>query len=272
LFIFIASFMESNPVSFDMKISGNLSSDSTLLFSDLFNLFPHSFQNIISHFESSYRIVTYTDSGFDTNMSDNQLRHSNLSLYANDLVAKLEENKISSIIYVAHSVNALLAFTAGTQAPHLFDNIILTNAVPYLKQDTRTQYSCGFQESNLDGLFTSLIHKKNDDNYTSHQNTAVQLTDVLTDAFAKMNYENAQAIFNLLLTTDCRKYLSNFQIPTLILQASADKISTPEAGFYMYRTIPNSQLIKIRAKGHLPQATAPEEIIQAINIFTLLPV
>ncbi len=262
-----STFMESVLMHSDIKISGNLYSDSNLLFTDIFNLFPDSFQHVVAHFEKDYRILSYADSGFTGKNEKRKLRHQSLSGYADDLINYLQVNHINNIIYLAHSVNGLLAFIAASRAPHLFDKIILTCAAPSLVYNPQMQYFCGFQPHTLDELFAALTHKPEQNNLKlSYQNT-VQLTDILATAFSNMEINEAQSVFNLLCTTDCCAYLTDFSVPAMILQVSGDKISTNEAGYFMYRTIPDSQLVRIRAKGHLPQLEAPEEIIQAINFF-----
>ena len=250
-----------------IQVSGNLSSDCTLLFSNLFNLFPNSFGEIMSCFESRFRIVLYNDAGYDETSAEQRLRHKSLAGYADDLIAWLEENKLTNIVYVAHSVNGLLAFIAADKAPHLFKKIVLTSAVPSLLQDAQTQYLCGFETNHLTELFNSLLQKKEDGTDDKLRRHPVQLTDILCRSFSEMTVENAQAVFDILVSTDCRVYLNDLTIPTMILQASADNISTHEAGYLMYRNIPNSQFVRIKARGHLPQVEAPDQVIRAMIFF-----
>ena len=86
-----------------------------------------------------------------------------------------------------------------------------------------------------------------------------------------MTEKEAYAIFILLFTTDCTHLLSSFAVPTIILQVSADLFSTKDIGYYMYRTIPDSQFMRIKAKGQLPHVEAPEEIVQAMKFLIHSP-
>ena len=248
-------------------MSGNLSSDCIVLFSDIFNLFPDSFQKLASHLANRHKLAVYKDDGFGENNSDNTLRHSSLQGYADDLIESLEKNKLTNIIYIAHSVKGLLAFLAGAKAPHQVDKIILINSVPFLQSDPKTQFLCGFQETNADNLFAWIMSKKQYGNDSDHQKNGSQLSDLLANAFSNMTNEMGKAVLDLLFTTDCRNYLNSFDVPTLILQAGGDRIATAEASYLMHRLIPNSQLVKLKAKGHLPQLSAPEEIILAMKFF-----
>ncbi len=249
----------------NITVSGNVHAENTLLFSDIFNLFPACFEAISPYFENDYRLVLYNDSGFSAENKGGKLRHSTMSGYADDLIDYLEWNGIKNITYVAHSVNALLAFIAASKAPRLFTKIVLISAVPCLLLEAGSEYQCGFPSLKADELFENIQQKQTDE----HSHTTIQFTDVLATAFAHKTGEEAKAIFQLLFSTDCRSFLNDFPIPTIILQVTADKMATNELGYFMYRSIPNSQLVRIKAKGQKPYIHEPEEIIKAMKFFTL---
>ena len=255
--------MESIFYSNGLRMSGKLSADCTLLITDIFDLFPSSFSKLIPLLETRYRVITYSDNGFDVFNRSKQLRHQTVQGYANDLISSLREQNISNVTYIAHSINALTAFHAAIKEPDLFDKIVLLSAVPYLKQDAITHYGYGFN-INIDGslLFDQILqlHELND-------SSIGQLYSLLGRSFSKMNADKAKLIFNLLMATDCRSHLDKITVPVMILQGISDKIATSEAAYFMHRRIPDSFIVKIRAKGHLPQYNAPEEIFQAMQIF-----
>ena len=256
--------MRSLIYSPDIDVSGNLLTENTLLFSNIFNLFPHCFQTISPRFENDYCLVSYTDSGFSGENKNGKLRHPTMSGYADDLIDCLEWNGIKNITYVAHSVNAMLAFIAASKTPHLFNKIVLISAVPCLLQETETECQCGFSSLTAEELFNNIMQKQTD----GHTAATVQFTDVLATAFAEKTEKEAKAIFQLLFSTDCRSFLNDFPVPVVILQVTADKMATTEVGYFMYRSIPSSQLVRIKAKGQMPYLNEPEEIISAMKFFT----
>lgn len=140
----------------------------------------------------------------------------------------------------------------------------MTSAVPCLLSGVEIQCPCGFQSSTMNDLFDSIRQKQTN----GKPNEAIQFTDVLAAAFSEKTEEESRAVFQLLFTTDCRSHLNNFSVPTVILQVGSDKMSTSEAGYLMYRSIPQSQLIRIKAKGQLPYIDTPAEIVKAIKVFT----
>ena len=183
--------------------------------------------------------------------------------YACDLVKSLREKNIPQVTYLAHSVNAFIAFHAAIKEPALFDKIVLLSALPYLRQDMNAQYQCGFDADTDTNFFFDKIFKSQPLDDTSPE----QLQTLLARSFSKMNEDKARLILNLLMTTDCRSHLDNITIPVMILQGLHDKIANSEAAFFMHRRIPDSFIVKIKAKGHLPQYSAPEELVRVMEIF-----
>jgi sigma-B regulation protein RsbQ len=67
--------------------------------------------------------------------------------------------------------------------------------------------------------------------------------------------------------SDNRADLRNVAIPTLILQCSEDVIAPLAVGDYVHKHIPNSELVILKATGHCPNLSAPEEVIAAMRAF-----
>jgi sigma-B regulation protein RsbQ len=67
--------------------------------------------------------------------------------------------------------------------------------------------------------------------------------------------------------SDNRADLPRVTKPTLILQCSDDVIAPEVVGEYVHRNTPGSKLVLMRATGHCPNLSAPEETISAIRSF-----
>jgi sigma-B regulation protein RsbQ len=52
-----------------------------------------------------------------------------------------------------------------------------------------------------------------------------------------------------------------------VLQCSEDVIAPRAVGEYVHRRLPNSELVLMRATGHCPNLSAPEETVAAIRAF-----
>ncbi|MGY3561663.1 pimeloyl-ACP methyl ester carboxylesterase [Bradyrhizobium sp. USDA 4463] len=68
-------------------------------------------------------------------------------------------------------------------------------------------------------------------------------------------------------TSDNRKDLAGVTVPTLILQCSEDIIASEAVGEFVNRNIPNSRMIVLKATGHCPNLSAPDEVVAAMRTF-----
>ena len=89
----------------------------------------------------------------------------------------------------------------------------------------------------------------------------------LTNRFCRTDPEIAKAFARVTFTSDNRNDLASITIPTLVLQCSEDIIASQEVGEFFNRNIPNSRMIVLKATGHCPNLSAPEEVIAAMQTF-----
>jgi sigma-B regulation protein RsbQ len=89
----------------------------------------------------------------------------------------------------------------------------------------------------------------------------------LTNSFCRTDPEIAKAFARVTFTSDNRKDLAGVAVPTLVLQCSEDIIASQEVGEFVNRSIPNSRMIVLKATGHCPNLSAPEEVIVAMRTF-----
>ncbi|MEO6037679.1 MAG: alpha/beta hydrolase, partial [Saprospiraceae bacterium] len=67
--------------------------------------------------------------------------------------------------------------------------------------------------------------------------------------------------------SDNRTDLPKLKAPSLILQCSDDIIAPLEVGEYLHANLPNSTLMIMKATGHCPHLSAPEETIQCMTSY-----
>jgi len=67
--------------------------------------------------------------------------------------------------------------------------------------------------------------------------------------------------------SDNRQDLPAVSVPTLILQCSDDIIAPQSVGTFVHSMIPGSTLVQLKATGHCPNLSAPEETAAAIARF-----
>jgi sigma-B regulation protein RsbQ len=91
-----------------------------------------------------------------------------------------------------------------------------------------------------------------------------ELAQEFANTLAAIRPDIAQAVARMIFQSDHRADLPRLKIPTVILQASDDIAVPPEVGQYMADKIPESKLLNINARGHLPHISAPDVVTKAI--------
>jgi sigma-B regulation protein RsbQ len=139
----------------------------------------------------------------------------------------------------------------------------------YINDD---DYVGGFSAGQVDEMLTSLDH--NHMGWSASMAPVImgnpdrpELADELTNSFCRTDPDIARAFARVTFTSDNRADLPRARARTLVLQCSDDIIAPAEVGEYVHRQLPASTLVYLRATGHCPNLSAPEETIAAINGF-----
>jgi sigma-B regulation protein RsbQ len=94
-----------------------------------------------------------------------------------------------------------------------------------------------------------------------------ELGEELTNSFCRADPEIAAHFARVTFFSDNRHDLGSVTTPALILQCSEDVIAPNAVGEYVQRHIPLSQLVVMKATGHCPNLSAPDETVAAIRCF-----
>ena len=225
-------------------------------------------------FADRYRVVLFDHVGMggsDIGAYDRR-RYATLDGYADDLLEICRELELEDIIFVGHSVSAMIGVLASIAAPQLFDRLVLIGPSPrYIDAD---DYRGGFTQSDIEGLLTSL-----ESNYLGWSSVTApmimgnpdrpELGEELTNSFCRADPEIAAQFARVTFCSDNRADLDAVTVATLILQCSDDVIAPAAVGDYVHRHIRDSQLVQLDATGHCPNLSAPEETVAAIEAFLL---
>jgi sigma-B regulation protein RsbQ len=93
------------------------------------------------------------------------------------------------------------------------------------------------------------------------------LGEELTNSFCRTDPAIAKQFARVTFLSDNRADLPKLSTPALILQCSHDVIAPEVVGQYLHRTLAHSQLVVMKASGHCPNLSAPDETIAAIKAF-----
>jgi sigma-B regulation protein RsbQ len=242
-------------------------------------LFAHGFgcdQNMWRHvtpaFEDDYRIVLFDhvgSGGSDLTAYDHR-KYASLGGYADDVLEICRELELRDVVFVGHSVSAMIGILAAAKEPDRFAKLILVGPSPRYVDDG--DYVGGFTREDIDGLLDSL-----DSNYLgwSQQLAPVimgrpdrpELGEELTNSFCRTDPEIARHFARVTFLSDNRADLARVRTPALVLQCSDDVIAPQAVGEYVAAQLPNAALVQMEAKGHCPNLSAPRETIAAIRAF-----
>jgi len=197
-------------------------------------------------------------------------RYSTLDAYARDVLDICHDLDLRDVVFVGHSVSAMVGVLAVAAEPSTFAKLVLVTPSPRYVDDG--DYRGGFSAADIDELLDSL-----DSNYLGWSAAMApvimgnpdrpELGAELTNSFCRADPEVARVFARTTFLSDNREDLAKVTVPTLVLECRQDVIAPPEVGAYVHARIPGSTLVTLPATGHCPQLSAPEATATAIAEF-----
>lgn len=246
--------------------------EQPMLFAHGFGCDQNMWRLVVPAFEGSHRAVLFDHVGAgqsDVSAYDRR-KYATLNGYASDILEICRELQLSDVVFVGHSVSAMIGVLAAKQEPDRFKALVLIGPSPRYIDDT--DYVGGFSRPDIEGLLSSL-----DSNYLGWSSSMApvimgnpdrpELGEELTNSFCRADPEIAAHFARVTFFSDNRQDLALVRTPTLILQCSDDVIAPFAVGEYVHREIPGSELVVMEATGHCPNLSAPDETVAAIKSF-----
>jgi sigma-B regulation protein RsbQ len=94
-----------------------------------------------------------------------------------------------------------------------------------------------------------------------------ELGTELANSFCRTDPAVAKRFARTTFLSDNRADLDAVPARCLVLQCSEDVIAPQAVGEYVHGRLPNSHFVLMRATGHCPNLSAPEETIAAIRAY-----
>ena len=246
--------------------------EPTLVFAHGFGCDQNMWRYVTPAFAARHRLVLFDHVGAgnsDLSAYDRR-KYSTLHGYASDVLEICAALDLSDIVFVGHSVSAMIGVLAARREPGRFKALVLVGPSPRYIDDE--DYVGGFSRGDIDGLLESL-----DSNYLGWSSSMApvimgnadrpELGTELTNSFCRTDPEIASHFARVTFLSDNRADLSGISTPALILQCSDDVIAPLQVGDYVHRAMPGSQLVRMKATGHCPNLSAPAETVAAIERF-----
>ena len=255
---------------FNVQVKG--SGNTAMLFAHGFGCDQNAWRRITDAFAADHTIVLfdYVGAGRSDLSAYDEKKYSTLEGYASDILDICNELKIKDAIFVGHSVSCMIGILASLQAPSLFKKMIFIGPSPcYINSEG---YTGGFEREEIDTLFEIM-----EDDYILWSSSLApkimgekqgnELKEELTESFCATDPEIAKAFARVTFLSDNRKDLERVPVESLTLQCSEDIIAPLEVGTYFNAHTPGNTMVALKATGHCPHMSAPEETIEAIKAF-----
>jgi sigma-B regulation protein RsbQ len=244
-----------------------------IVFAHGFGCDQHMWRHVAPAFEDDHRVVLFDHVGAgESELSAyDPARYASLDGYAADVVEILDALDLGPVVFVGHSVSAMIGVLAALREPDRFAKLVLVGPSPRYVDDG-DGYAGGFSRADIEELLGSL-----ESNYLGWSSTMApaiignpdrpELGEELTNSFCRTDPEIAAQFARVTFLSDNRADLPRLALPVLILQSRVDAIAPPFVGEYVHGAIPGSTLVVLDATGHCPNLSAPDETATAIRAF-----
>lgn len=241
-----------------------------LMFAHGFGCDQNMWRFVYPAFEEDYKVILFDHVGAGNSdlSAYSKEKYAKLDGYTSDIIQIAEELELKDIIFIGHSVSAMMGVMAAIQRPDLFKALILISPSASFINDG--DYTGGFSREEIDELLVSL-----DRNHLGWSMTMApvimgnpnraELSEELAGSFCRTNPAIAKEFARTTFLSDCRSLLCENTVPSLILQCTDDVIAPVEVGEYIHSQMPESEFVLLDATGHCPNLSAPEETVAAIK-------
>jgi sigma-B regulation protein RsbQ len=255
----------------NVRVSGP-SGARAMVFAHGFGCDQNMWRFVAPAFEKDHRIVLFdhVGAGGSDLSAYRRAKYDSLRGYADDLREICHALELEKPVFVGHSVSAMIGVLAALDEPDLFSRLVLVGPSPRYTSDG--DYTGGFSVEDIEGLLESL-----DSNYLGWSSAMApaimgnpdrpELGAELTNSFCRTDPQIASHFARVTFLSDNRADLPRVALPCLILQCAEDAIAPAAVGEYVHRQIRGSELVRMKATGHCPNLSAPEETIAAIRAF-----
>jgi len=242
-----------------------------MLFAHGFGCSQEMWRHVAPAFEADHQVVLFDQvgaGGSDLAAYDRR-KYDSLHGYADDVVQILEALDLQDVVFVGHSVSAMIGVLAARESSRIGALVLVGPSPRYIDDEG---YRGGFARSDIEGLLDTL-----DANYLGWSSTMAplivgnpdrpELGEELTESFCSTDPEIARHFARVTFLSDNRRDLPGVTVPTLVVQCRDDLIAPQSVGEYVREQIPGSSFTLLDATGHCPNMSEPGKLIEAIRAF-----
>ncbi|MCX7833285.1 MAG: alpha/beta hydrolase [Ignavibacteria bacterium] len=246
---------------FDYEGSGEI-----LLFIHAFPLTSKMWDKQVNYFKENFRVITYDVRGLGKSQQKNN--QFTLEEYANDLIEICNKMQITKINACGLSMGGYIILRALEKKSELFSRVILadtraerdTDEGLIMRSNAIIDIKNGKIENVLNDYLKKLLSEKNYNN-----------SEIRNYIFNMMKSNSAEGIIGAILAiatrTSTLKFLTNIDIPALILVGEYDSLTPLNYAQDMKNALRDSTLAIIPNSGHLSNIENPDYFNDIVNDF-----
>ena len=244
----------------------------TLVFAHGFGCDQNMWRLLAPAYAKRYRTIRYdlVGSGRSDLSAYDRGKYGTLDGHARDALEVIHEFGRGPVVFVGHSVSAMIGLLAGLRDPDAIAAHVMLGPSPCYVNDG--DYHGGFSREDIESLLETM-----EGNYLGWAGTMApaimgapsqpELSAELTNSFCRTDPNIAAHFARATFLSDNREDLARLDAPALVLQCSDDIIAPQTVGTFMAARMPRATLRVIDNVGHCPHLSEPEASTQAINDF-----
>jgi sigma-B regulation protein RsbQ len=219
----------------NVKVGGR--GTQPMLFAHGFGCDQNMWRFVAPAFAEDYRIVLfdYVGSGRSDVAAYDAERYASLDGYADDVLDVCHTLGLRDVVFVGHSVSAMVGVLAAKREPALFTDLVLIGPSPRYLNDA-PDYVGGFERSDIDGLLETM-----DKNYIGWANYLApaimanpdrpELGQELNDSFCSTDPVIARRFAEATFFADNRADLAGVRVPSRAVRAALASAPTSVPDF-----------------------------------------
>ena len=254
----------------NVRVSGT--GPATVVFAHGFGCDQNMWRFLAPSFQDRFKVVLFdlVGSGQSDLSAYDKTKYGSLHGYADDVSEIVDRHGEGPVIFVGHSVAAMIGMLSDLGRPGRYAAQIMVSPSPCYINDV--DYVGGFTREDIDSLLDTL--ESNYLGWSSAMAPAImgapgqpELGVELTNSFCRTDPDIAKHFARVTFLSDHRARLAELTTPTLILQCTDDLIAPQSVGEYMQKALPRATLRLIENTGHCPHLSAPSASTDAMEDF-----
>ncbi|BDU78128.1 alpha/beta fold hydrolase [Mesoterricola sediminis] len=197
-------------------------------------------------------------------------RYASLDGYVEDVLEVCRVLDLRNLVYVGHSVSAMIGLRAALAEPERFACLAMVGASPRYLEDA--DYHGGFTASDVEELLEAF--DLNREVWASHLAVTAAAAPEQPWIVQEIEAQFLHAVPAILrqfarvtFSVDDRPLLGRCPVPVLLLQSREDPIVPEAVSHYLAAGLPEAHLVFLDTAGHFAQLSAPDEVERHLRAF-----